>query len=138
MQLRSGKTTAKMTSQIKITLEVQDQASIHYKSFQSIFGLLRENFTKIALLDRNSLEKVKIFRTIFQLVQSKMVEFSYLKEQPQYANIKKMYLIIKDKISELIRSITNIIITRVELDDEKLEEITSCLILFMKLRKQFK
>lgn len=136
MQLRSGKTTA--SKQIKICVEVQDKGEMHYKSVQSIFGLLFKNFTKMDTLEYTSLERIRIIRKIFILVESKMDDFHYLIQLPLYENIKKLYLIITDKIPRLIRSISEIMNDRVNLDDSEIEDISSCLNLLMKLRKQFK
>ena len=140
MQLRSGKTTAKSASKPatkQISLEVQDVGDLHYKSFLSIVKTINENFKKLRT-EKYSLERIKIISTIFKLIQSKMVEICYLVEIPRYAIIKKTYLNIKDKIPQLIQEISEIMIGGVNLDDSEIEEISSCLNLLMKHRKQFK
>jgi len=139
MQLRSGKTTmTKAVSQIEINLEVHDQAEIHNESLKTIVELLHENFRKMNAIESKSLERIKIVTTIFKLVQSKMVEIIYLKDDSRYANINKLFLVLKNKIPELIRSITEIMNEVVDFSDEKIEDISACLDLLMKLRKQFK
>jgi hypothetical protein len=110
---------------------------VHYKSFLSIVGLLRENSRKMEALDYSSLERIKIITTMFRLVQSKIFEICYLSKIPHYLNIKKTYMAIKDKIPQLIQSISNIMNDRIDLEDEKIEEISACLDLLMKLRKRF-
>ena len=136
MHLRSGKTTAKHATK-QISLEVQDVGDLHYKSFLSIIKTINENLKKLSTV--KYLERIKITSTIFKLIQSKMVEICYLVEIPRYdAIIKKTYLIIKDKIPQLIQEISEIMIGGVNLDDNEIEEISSCINLLMKLRKQFK
>jgi hypothetical protein len=150
MQLRSRNITSNATPKpvskpstatkpaARINLEIQDLEDVHYKSYKSIVGLLEENFRKLNALDSCSLERIKIVTIIFKLVQSKILEIIYLKDDSRYVNIKKLFLVLKNKIPELIRSITDIMNTKIDLDDEKIEEISSCLNLLMKLRKQFK
>ena len=135
MHLRSGKTTAKHATK-QISLEVQDVGDLHYKSFLSIIKTINENLKKLSTV--KYLERIKITSTIFKLIQSKMVEICYLVEIPRYAIIKKTYLNIKDKIPQLIQEISEIMIGGVNLDDSEIEEISSCLNLLMKHRKQFK
>jgi hypothetical protein len=132
MQLRSGKISA-----IKVTKKL-DQGEIYYKSFRTIVESLQYNFSKVNALKFTSLERISLFRTIFQLIQTKIVEINYLKDDSRYASEKKLYLAIKDKIPQLIHSITDIMTVMVDLDDDKIEEITSLLGLLMKLRKQLK
>ena len=134
MQLRSGKTTTKSAIQVTIQL---DQGEIYVKSFKEIHEALHYNFSKLEALKSN-LERINLFITIFELVQSKIVEIIYLKDDTRYPGFKKLYLTIKDKIPEHIRDISEIVINRVDLDDSEIEEISSCLNLLMKLRKQFK
>ena len=135
MHLRSGKTTAKHATK-QISLEVQDVGDLHYKSVLSIIKTIIENLKKLSTV--KYLERIKITSTIFKLIESKMVEICYLVEIPRYASIKKTYLIIKDKIPQLIQEISEIMIGGVNLDDSEIEEISSCLNLLMKLRKRFK
>ena len=132
MQLRSGKTN------IPDTINM-DQYDIHYKSFKEIYDALRYNFRILDALELTSLKRIRVFNTIFQLVQSKIVEINYLNEHSIHPNIKKFYVTIRNKIPELIKSISNIMyIDLIDLDDRQIEDMTSCLGLLMKLRKHFK
>jgi hypothetical protein len=142
MQLRSGKTAANMSRPVKNVMKVpvlvQDQGDAYYKSFQSISGILLSDFGKLNAMKSTSLDRVSIIIKIFKLVQTKITELRYLKDDARYASIKKLYLAIKDKIPELISSLSNIMEHTHALDDESIEEITSCIALLAKLRKEFK
>ena len=91
MQLRSGKTTTKSAIQVTIQL---DQGEIYVKSFKEIHEALHYNFSKLEALKSN-LERINLFITIFELVQSKIVEIIYLKDDTRYPGFKKLYLTIK-------------------------------------------
>jgi hypothetical protein len=139
MQLRSGKTNSVSPIKNKFEhLEATIRSQLYYKSFQSIVDLLHENFRKINVLETNSLERIDIFRTIFELVQTKIIEINYLKDDPAYISIKKLYLSIKNKIPELIQDISIKMIEKIDLDDKKIEEMTDCLCLLTKIRMQLK
>jgi hypothetical protein len=145
MQLRSrnnvltpASATARITATPKTQVLQMDKKTIElcYESFLTIkYDLLikLDDFNK----EKHHIEKIKKSIIIYKMIDSKIVELKFLKDQPGFSTLKHFYDIIHKKINKMMKDVSNIITEESHIEDENIELIAEFFRFMMKIRNKF-
>ena len=130
MQLRSRK-----TNQTNKNSNINNVNQHYHNTFRPITKELLSNFKKMTETE-NKIEKIKIATIVFELINKKIAEIIYLKDQPEYQWMTNLYTSIKKRIPGLIEEVSQIMITEEKIDDTNIKIITNFLELMLKVRNK--
>ena len=141
MQLRSGKLMTKSQKNNNSCNNMNEKIEIminenYYNRFNTIISDLLKYFKQMSDTE-NKFEKIKIATTVFELINSRIVELLFLNGKQGYSSITKLYTSIKNRIPELIDQSYEMIKMNENMESEKIESITKFLQIVLKVRNKF-
>jgi len=136
MQLRSRNNSTVSKTFVAQPMDTKT-IEICYSSFLAIkYDLLSklDDFN----MEKNHIQKIKKSLVIYKIVDSKLTELKFLKDQHGFSSLKQFYEIIHRKINHLMKEVSTIIMMEeIHLEEENIDLIAEFFQFMLKIRNKF-
>lgn len=83
------------------------------------------------------IQKIKKSIIIYKMIDSKIVELKFLKDQPGFSSLKQFYDIAHKKINKMMKDVSNIITEESHINEDNIELFAEFFRFMMKIRNKF-